>query len=219
MKKYKKTFEIVSPVPRYAPVHRKWATYYLLIFLFLSFITLVTAIGIHEMGSPNLAISAIPYSIHEDTYAVSRYEIPSAKLYTVRVWAQNLGMGLKVAYIPEFYYCSPDHSGQGWSVQSFYDMREGKGYQAFFNAPAVCELDVLAGRPMDTSEALPILQARRKQELGIAYERWPQVIVLEYDENNQLVWKAKYRQIFNTQEYEYIVIDAASGDEITRDLK
>ncbi|MBN2502833.1 MAG: hypothetical protein JXB38_18785 [Anaerolineales bacterium] len=219
MKKRKKTLEIVSPVPRYASIHRTWATYYLLTFLFISFVMLVGSIYLHELGSPNLAISAMPYSIHEDTYAVSRYEIPSAKLYAVRVWAQNLGMGLQVAYIPEFYYCSPDRPGQGWSVQSFYDMQEGKGYQAFFNGPADCELDVLAGRPIDTNDALSRLQALRKQELGIAYERWPQVIVLEYDENNQLIWKAKYRQIFNPQEYEYIVIDAASGDEIGRDLK
>jgi hypothetical protein len=58
-----------------------------------------------------------------------------------------------------------------------------------------------------------------KAKMGIAYERWPQVIVLEFDENDQLVWKAKYRKIFNPQEYEYIVIDAVSGEEIGRDLK
>jgi hypothetical protein len=64
VKKRKKTFEIISPVPRYAPAHRRWATYYLLIFLFVSFIMLVIAIGYHEMGSPNLAFGVKAYSIY-----------------------------------------------------------------------------------------------------------------------------------------------------------
>ena len=43
--------------------------------------------------------------------------------------------------------------------------------------------------------------------------------MLEFDESDVLVWEAKYRKIFNTQEYQYLAIDAVSGDAIVRDLK
>ena len=216
VKKRKKTFEIISPVPRYVPAHRRWATFAMFaIVLFIIVMTLAYNLDdlLFSPHFPNIFLAPETYSLQGVDYEkmASWLPVTDARIYAIHLQAQKREDGLTLSYVPYFYFCSASTPTRGWRVKLVGEGREVSRPVSFFNPPDDCG-DVLADSPIDMPDAFALLQAKREQSLSLTYEKWPDMLSLEFNEQGELIWKAKYRKIFDTRKYEMIVINAVSGE-------